>query len=143
MNMQLRNQLIAGFNRIAEGSAMVSKALEDDGWEGIEDHAEATGLRPLAAACLEEPSFQAALEEMAEAEAAAMNAAAPSPTPEPPPAPAVTLEQVRGVLVELSQAGLRDQVHQLIRDLGAEALSQVDPAQYTELLERAEELRNA
>lgn len=143
MNMQLRNQLIAGFNRIAEGVTMIAQALEADGWGGIEDHAEAGGARPQAAAHLDEPSFQAQLEEEAEREAAAMNAAAPSPTPEPEPAATVTLEQARGVLVELSQAGFREQVHQLILDCGAESLSQVDPAQYSVLLARAEELRYA
>lgn len=143
MKLQLRNQLIAGFNRIAEGVTMIAQALEADGWATIEDHAEATGLRPLAAVQLDDPSFQAQLEEEAEREAAAMNAATLSPTPEPPPAPTVTLEQVRAVLVELSQAGLTVQVHQLILDLGAEALSQVDPVQYPALLAKAEELRNA
>ena len=137
MNLQLRNQLIAGFNRIAEGVTMIAQALEADGWATIEDHAEATGLRPLAAVQLDDPSFQAQLEEEAEREAAAMNAATP------PPAPTATLEQVRAVLVELSQAGLTVQVHQLILDLGAEALSQVDPVQYPALLAKAEELRNA
>ncbi|WP_311777483.1 hypothetical protein [Trueperella abortisuis] len=141
MNMRLRNQLISGFNRIAEGVTMIAQALEADGWDTIEDHAEATGARPQAAAHLDEPSFQAQLEEEAEREAAAMNAAASSPEPEP--APTVTLEQVRAVLVELSQKGLREQVHQLILDCGAESLSRVDPAQYPVLLAKAEELRHA
>lgn len=143
MNMQLRNQLISGFNRIAEGVTMIAQALEADGWATIEDHAEATGARPQAAAHLDEPSFQAQLEEEAEREAAALNAEAAVATPKPLPAPTVTLEQVRAVLVELSQAGLREQVHQLIRDCGAESLSQVDPAQYPVLLAKAKELRHA
>lgn len=139
--MQLRNQLIAGLNRVAEGVTMIAQALEADGWATIEDHAEATGARPQAASHLDKPSFRAQLEEEAEREAAAMNAAVS--TPEPEPTATVTLEQVRGVLVEVSQAGFREQVHQLIRDCGAEALSQVDPAQYPALLAKAEELRNA
>ena len=70
MNPQHRNALIAGINRMMEGLAMVGQALEADGWEQIEDEYTLAGPRPVAAARLEEPSFQAELEERLEAEQA-------------------------------------------------------------------------
>ena len=71
MNPQHRNTLIAGINHTMEGLSQIAQALEADGWEGIEDEYVLAGARPVAAARLEEPAFQAELEERLEAQQAA------------------------------------------------------------------------
>ena len=133
MNPQHRNALIAGINRMMEGLAMVGQALEADGWEQIEDEYALAGARPVAAARLEEPAFQAELEERLEAEQAVSAA----------PAREYTLEEVRAFLAELSQQGYTTQVRQLILDAGAKALSEVDPTKFGQIMAGAEELTHA
>ena len=54
--------------------------------------------------------------------------------------PSVTLEQVRTVLAEKSLAGHRAEVQALIHACGADRLSDIDPSQYAELLNKAEAL---
>lgn len=130
MNPQHRNALIAGINRTMEGLAMVGQALEADGWEGIEDEYALAGARPVAAARLEEPAFQAELEERLEAEQAAS-------------VREYTLEEVRAFLAELSQQGYTAQVRQLILDAGAKALSEVDPGKFGQIMAGAEEIAHA
>lgn len=134
MNPQLRNQLITGINRALEGLAMVGQALEADGWEDIEDHYALVGSRPVAAARLEEPAFEAELEERVEAEESAKSAE---------PVREYTLEEVRAFLAELSQQGFTAQVRQLILDAGAKALSEVDPSKFGQIMAGAEEIANA
>lgn len=133
MNPQHRNALIAGINRMMEGLAMVGQALEADGWEGIEDEYALAGARPVAAARLEEPAFQAELDERLEAEAAASAASVRE----------YTLEEVRAFLAELSQQGYTAQVRQLILDAGAKALSEVDPSKFGQIMAGAEEIAHA
>ena len=133
MNPQHRNALIVGINRTMEGLSQIAQALEADGWEGIEDEYALAGARPVAAARLEEPSFQAELEERLEAE----QAAAASPVRE------YTLEEVRAFLAELSQQGYTAQVRQLILDAGAKALSEVDLAKFGQIMAGAEEIAHA
>lgn len=134
MNPQHRNALIAGINRTMEGLAQIAQALEADGWEGIEDEYALAGARPVAAARLEEPSFQAEFEEQIEAQQSSEAAA---------PACDYTLEEVRGFLAELSQQGYTAQVRQLILDAGAKALSEVDPGRYGQIMAGAEEIAHA
>lgn len=134
MNPQHRNALIAGINRVMEGLAMVGQALEADGWEQIEDEYALAGARPVAAARLEEPSFQAELEERVEAEESAKPAE---------PVREYTLEEVRAFLAELSQQGYTTQVRQLILDAGAKALSEVDPTKFGQIMAGAEEIAHA
>ncbi|WP_165215758.1 hypothetical protein [Schaalia sp. ZJ1691] len=134
MNPQHRNALIAGINRTMEGLAMVGQALEADGWEGIEDEYALAGAWPVAAARLEEPAFQAELEERVEAEGSAKPAE---------PVREYTLEEVRAFLAELSQQGYTAQVRQLILDAGAKALSEVDPAKFGQIMAGAEEIAHA
>ena len=55
--------------------------------------------------------------------------------------PVVTIEQVRAVLAEKSQAGLTVQIKDLLTSFGAEKLSGVDPTRYSELLEAAKTLQ--
>lgn len=133
MNPQHRNALIAGINRTMEGLSQIARALEADGWEGIEDEYALAGARPVAAARLEEPSFQAELEERLEAEAAASAASVRE----------YTLEEVRAFLAELSQQGYTAQVRQLILDAGAKALSEVDPAKFGQIMAGAEDIAHA
>lgn len=52
----------------------------------------------------------------------------------------ITIEAVRAVLAEKSQAGKQPQVKELITKFGAKKLTDVDPAQYAELLKAAEAL---
>lgn len=134
MNPQHRNALITGINRMMEGLAMIGQALEADGWEGIEDEYALAGARPVAAARLEEPSFQAELEERVEAEESAKPAE---------PVREYTLEEVRAFLAELSQQGFTAQVRQLILDAGAKALSEVDPGKFGQIMAGAEEIAHA
>ncbi len=137
MNITDANRLIGACNTLTRGFAEMAQAIEQIAWESIEDDYALSGPRPLAAARVEEPSMQAALDET-EAASEAQEA-----TPVAEAAPVVSLEQVRGVLTELSQQGLTAQVRQLILDLGADTLSKVPAAKYAELLARAEELSHA
>ena len=59
------------------------------------------------------------------------------------PAPEITLEEVRGVLADISRAGFTADVKKLIVKYGAERLSDVDPNNYSALLNDAKELMNA
>ena len=54
----------------------------------------------------------------------------------------VTLEDVRSVLAQKSQAGMTAEVRELIRKYGGTRLSDIDPAQYKALLAEAEVLGN-
>lgn len=55
--------------------------------------------------------------------------------------PTVTIEQVRAVLAEKSQAGLTSKVKSLLESFGANKLSAVDPAEYEKLLVAAQGLK--
>lgn len=134
MNPKHRNALIAGINRTMEGLSQIAQALEADGWEGIEDEYALAGPRPVAAARLEEPAFEAELEKQGEAEASAKPA---------DPVREYTLEEVRAFLAELSQQGFTAQVRQLILDAGAKALSEVDPSKFAQIMAGAEEIAHA
>ena len=57
--------------------------------------------------------------------------------------PEITLEEVRGVLADISRAGFTADVKKLIVKYGAERLSDVDPNNYSALLNDAKELMNA
>ncbi len=52
-----------------------------------------------------------------------------------------TIEQVRAVLAEKSQAGLTAQVKELLQSFGSMKLSGIDPARYGELIEAAKALQ--
>lgn len=53
-----------------------------------------------------------------------------------------TLEDVRGILAEKSQAGFSADVKALITKFGADKLSEVDANNYAELVKEAEEIGN-
>ena len=55
--------------------------------------------------------------------------------------PVFTIEQVRAVLAEKSQAGLTAQVKDLLTSFGSVKLSGIDPARYGELIEAAKALQ--
>ncbi len=65
------------------------------------------------------------------------------PTEVPKAEKSVTLEEVRAVLAEKSRAGLTAEVKELIAKHGADKLSDVDPAEYAEMLKEAEALDHA
>lgn len=56
---------------------------------------------------------------------------------------AVTLEEVRGKLAELSQAGKTAEVRELIQKHGGTKLSDIESTSYAALLKDAEDLANA
>lgn len=117
---------------------MLASAIEDTAWESIEDHVSMSGVRPIAAAQLAQPALEAAAEEYETLHQQANPQPAPAKEPEP-----VSLEQVRGVLAELSQAGYTAKVRSLIQATGVDKLSEVDPAKYGWLLAQAEAIRDA
>lgn len=93
------------------------------------------GMRSLA------DSIQAAAEALAGNEPAGQTQQESSLAEEvKPQAKPVTLEQVRAVLADKSQAGLGAQVRSLLEKHGAAKLSQIEPANYAVLLKDAEEL---
>ena len=57
-----------------------------------------------------------------------------------PVATAVTIEDVRAVLAEKSQAGLTGKVKELLESFGANKLSAVSKADYSKLLDAAKKL---
>ncbi|CAB0673346.1 hypothetical protein FRC0024_00076 [Corynebacterium diphtheriae] len=134
MDFQTRNQLIGAWNQAAAYACEQAQALEDDWYEQVEDHAGMIGDRPIPAARLigtSEPSCSPAHEET------------PDMSPVAEPEPAVTLEDVRGVLAELSAQGHTAKIRELIVATGADKLSAVDPSKYGWLLEQAKELSDA
>ena len=119
---------------------MLASAIEESAWESFEDHPGMSGARPITAAQLDQPGLEAAAAEYK------ANHQPPSPAPAPAPAPEVvqvTLEQVRTVLARLSQAGHTAQIRELIQAAGANKLSEVDPAKFSQLLEQAEAIADA
>lgn len=132
MNVTDANRYINALNRIAEGATMLAAAIEVDAWRSFEDHAGAPGVRPIAAAELAQPAFEAAAEDHHT-----------SSEPSAPVTEPVTLEQVRTVLARLSQAGHTAKVRELIQAAGADKLSEVAPTKYGQLLEQAEAITDA
>ena len=61
-------------------------------------------------------------------------------SPEAPAKPAVTLEEVRKVLVEKARAGKNTAVKALLERFSASSLPEVDPADYADLLEMGRKL---
>jgi hypothetical protein len=68
--------------------------------------------------------------------------AAVAPTPAAKPAEKqVTLEQVRAVLADKSHDGFTAEVRGLLEKHGAKKLSEIDPSEFSTLLEEAEALK--
>jgi len=63
--------------------------------------------------------------------------------PPEPPVKVPALSDVRSVLGAKSNAGFTTEVRELLRKYGAEKLSDIDPAHYSDLLKDAEVLGNA
>lgn len=82
------------------------------------------------------------LAKLAEQNTPAKEEAKPAAT-DTPAEPAVTLEEVRTVLSELSKAGKRDEVKALLEKHGVKKLSDVKPEEYGTLKKEAEELSHA
>lgn len=136
MNIAQANNVIAGLNRVAELVTALAADVESAAWQGVEDHVGASGARPIAAAQLAQPALEA---EVVEHDQAQAEDSAPAETT----GLALSLEDVRAVLSDLSSQGLTKQVRQLILDAGADRLSEVDPANYGWLLTRAKGLADA
>ena len=136
MNVTQANSVISALNHVAELVTALAADVESAAWEGFEDHAGMSGARPMAAAQLAQPALSDAVAELGR------QTTQSTPQPTPPP-PVVSLEQVRGVLAELSSAGKTEQVRQLILDAGAQRLSDVDPGKYGWLLDQAKGLSDA
>ena len=131
MNVKQANSVIATLNHIAELVTGLAADVEAAAWEGFEDHAGMSGVRPIAAAQLAQPALEAAVDEH--------DQQTTQPTLQQA-TPAVSLEEVREVLAELSSAGKTAQVRKLILDAGAQRLSDVEPAKYGWLLDQAKGL---
>lgn len=140
MNVTTANKRIAALNQIAESVVLLAQVIEEEAWDSFEDHAGMPGVRPLAAAQLVQAPIQPAEPPWGDK---------PEPEPEPagtpntPVTPAVSLEEVRAVLADLSSQGNTAQVKALITQAGAEKLSDVDPDKYQWLLEQAKGITNA
>lgn len=81
-----------------------------------------------------------ALRELPEAPAAA-TVDQPSPDSQKPEAQTtITLEEVRGKLADISRQGHTEEIRGLFSKLGVSKLSEVDAADYEQLLAAAEEL---
>ena len=78
-----------------------------------------------------EASAESKLDEILPAPVAQVEAAAQAP---------VTIEQIRAILAEKSQAGKQPQVKALITKYGAKKLTDINAAHYAELLKEAEVL---
>lgn len=63
--------------------------------------------------------------------------------PSEPEQPSVSREEVRAVLAKKSRAKHTQEVRDLIKEFGADCLSDVDPKYYAELMRRAEEIKDA
>ena len=129
MNVAQANSVINALNHIAELVTALAADVEAAAWEGVEDHAGMSGTRPIAAAQLAQPALEAAVAEQDKQVAQQADLT-----------PVVSLEEVRGVLAELSSSGKTAHVRQLILDAGDERLSDVDPAKYVWLLDQAKGL---
>lgn len=53
----------------------------------------------------------------------------------------ITLEEVRGVLAEKSHAGFTAQIRDLLKNYGADKLSQIEPSNYKALIAETEGLK--
>ena len=58
------------------------------------------------------------------------------------PAKIIDLSDVKALLMEKARSGLNEEVHALIQSYGVEKLSAIDPANYEDLMKKAEELGN-
>lgn len=99
------------------------------------------------AGALDEPHIARA-EESAEQPAVTTPQPASEPAPKPAPAPTSepepehpTLEEVRGVLAALAQAGKADQVRELLHTHGADKLSDVEPQHRATLITEAKAIQ--
>lgn len=68
---------------------------------------------------------------------------AESPKPKTKAEKEVTIEEVRAVLIPLSQDGYGEQIRAIFQRHGAGKLSEVDAADYASVIKEAEELKNA
>lgn len=142
MSVADANRFIAALNLIGEGAVLLARAIEDEAWGLIEDHAGMSGTRPIPAIELAQPplNIKASRSETTRDETTDQTPA-PATVSEPEREPVVvSLAQVRGVLAGLSSQGLTEQVRELIVATGADKLSAVDPAKYGWLLAQAKEL---
>ena len=63
-------------------------------------------------------------------------------TEEPAPETAISLTEVKTLLMEKARSGLNEEVQTLIKSYGVEKLSAVNPSDYADLMKKAEELGN-
>jgi hypothetical protein len=73
----------------------------------------------------------------AEAEKPVDKPSKPNAKPKKEEAPTATLEDVRKMLSTLSQSGKQSEVRQLIALYGATKLTEIDPANYQDLIDKA------
>lgn len=143
MGIHELNEQIRAWNQMGEFCAAQAQKLEQAGWDSFEDHAGMSGERPIAAIQIARPDLEAAWQEQQEQATASEQQSGPEPAPDADEALAVSVEEVRGVLAEVSAAGFTAQARALIQQTGVSKLSDVPPEQYGWLLGKAKELRDA
>ena len=116
------NKIIDGINQINEGLTELSRCVEAQAYEGIEDEYALAGERPHAPVEVPETNPPASAAEPETSE------------------PVVTLVEVRTALSALSQAGKTEQVRSLIEATGVDKLSAVPEDKYSWLMVRAKEI---
>lgn len=90
-------------------------------------------------------SIQAVADAMTQSEAQPDTApkAAETPVPKTKAETKITIEEVRAVLISLSQDGYGEQIRAIFKRYGAEKLSGVAGSDYAAVIQDAEELKNA
>lgn len=91
-------------------------------------------------------SIQAVADAMMQSDApqdTAQAVVAEPPKPTKKPEKKVTIEEVRAVLVPLTQKGLGAEIRAIFQKYGAGKLSEVKPEDYEAVIAEAEELKNA
>lgn len=145
MNLNDVNRLIEAHNAAAHANALQARAWEEVAWGMVEDHAEATGVRPAIPVQVIDPdpaSYPTPQARKPETLAAEVPVATAQPEPTGTAVQeSVSLVELRTLLAELSQAGHTDRVRALIVGLGFDKLSEVPESQYAELFAQAVALR--
>lgn len=143
MGIHELNEQIRAWNQMGEFCAAQAQKLEQAGWDSFEDHAGMSGERPIAAIQIARPDLEAAWQEQQEQAAMPEPEAAQVAVSSVEETAAVSVEEVRGVLAEISAAGFTAQARALIQQTGFSKLSDMPPEKYGWLLGKAEELRDA
>ena len=116
---------------ILEGAQMLLKVVED--LRNLADSVQAV-CAFVTDSLQEAPKTQEILEEKKQK-------ALPEKKQKPQPEQEISLEKVRGVMAEKSRAGFTAEVRDIIKNHGADRLSEIDPKEFPAILAEAEGLK--